>query len=82
MYYGHLGTNQKCSDYQCVLIFQVILYDKVSQLSVWIMQVSLFSNVHINRFHCIGYLLEFRILVTINLFWLPSYLDQIICDAI
>ena len=22
------------------------------QLSVWIMQVSLFSSVHINRFHC------------------------------
>ena len=23
------------------------------QLSVWIMQVSIFSSVHINRFHCI-----------------------------
>ena len=22
------------------------------QISVWIMQVSLFSSVHINRFHC------------------------------
>ena len=25
------------------------------QLSVWFMQVSLFSSVHINRFHCITY---------------------------
>ena len=29
VYYGHLGTNKKCPDYQGVLIFQVILYDKV-----------------------------------------------------
>ena len=28
VYYGHLGTNQKCPDYQGVLIFQVTLYDK------------------------------------------------------
>ena len=28
VYYGHLGTNQKCPDYQGVLIFQVSLYDK------------------------------------------------------
>ena len=28
VYYGHLGTNEKCSDYQGVLIFQVNLYDK------------------------------------------------------
>ena len=27
VYYGHLGTNKKCPDYQGVLIFQVILYD-------------------------------------------------------
>ena len=26
------------------------------QLSVWIMQVSIFSSVHINRFHCNPYL--------------------------
>ena len=29
VYFGHLGTNQKCPDYQGVLIFQVILDDKV-----------------------------------------------------
>ena len=28
VYYGHLGTNQSCPDYQGVLIFQVSLYDK------------------------------------------------------
>ena len=28
VYYGHLGTNQRCPDYQGVLIFQVGLYDK------------------------------------------------------
>ena len=28
VYYGHLGTNKKCSDCQGVLIFQVSLYDK------------------------------------------------------
>ena len=28
VYYGHLGTNKKCPDYQAVLIFQVSLYDK------------------------------------------------------
>ena len=28
VYYGHLGTNQRCLDYQGVLIFQVSLYDK------------------------------------------------------
>ena len=28
VYYGHLGTNKKCPDYQGVLIFQVSLYDK------------------------------------------------------
>ena len=30
MYYEHLGTNKKCSDYQGVLIFQVSLYDKAA----------------------------------------------------
>ena len=28
VYYGHLGTDQKCPDYQGVLIFQVSLYEK------------------------------------------------------
>ena len=30
VYYGHLGTSKKCPDYQGVLIFQVILYEKGS----------------------------------------------------
>ena len=30
VYYGHLGTSQKCLDYQGVLIFQVSLHDNVS----------------------------------------------------
>ena len=29
VYYGHLGTDQKCPNYQGVLFYQVILYDKV-----------------------------------------------------
>ena len=29
VYYGHLGTSQKCPDYQGVLIFQVSLHDNV-----------------------------------------------------
>ena len=28
VYYGHLGTNQRCPDYQGILIFQVSLYNK------------------------------------------------------
>ena len=28
VHYGHLGTSQKCPDYQGVLIFQVSSYDK------------------------------------------------------
>ena len=30
VYYGHLGTSQKCPDYQGVLIFQVSLHNDVS----------------------------------------------------
>ena len=30
VYYGHIGTSQKCLDYQGVLIFQVNLHDNVS----------------------------------------------------
>ena len=30
VYYGHLGTSQKCPDYQGVLIFQVSLHNNVS----------------------------------------------------
>ena len=56
VYCGHLGTNKKCPDYQGVLIFQVSLYDKAPigtvTISVWIIRVSLFSSVLINRFHC------------------------------
>ena len=29
-YYGHLGINQKCPDYQGVLIIRVSLYDKAT----------------------------------------------------
>jgi len=29
MYYGHLRSDQTCLDYQGVLIFLVILYEKV-----------------------------------------------------
>ena len=29
VYYGHFGTDKECPGYQGVLIFQVILYDKV-----------------------------------------------------
>ena len=29
VYYGHLGINKKCPDYQGTLIFLVSLYDKV-----------------------------------------------------
>ena len=41
--YGHLGTIQKCPDYQGVLIFQVSLHHLGPQLGVWIMEVSTFS---------------------------------------
>ena len=30
MYYGHLGADRKCPDYQGVLIFQVSLDDKAA----------------------------------------------------
>ena len=30
VYYGNLGTSQRCPDYQGVLIFQVNLHDNVS----------------------------------------------------
>ena len=55
VYYGHLGTNQKCPDYQGVLIFQVSLHNNVSfgtTARCVIMQVSTFSSVLINWFHC------------------------------
>ena len=29
VYYGYLETNKMCPDYQGVLIFQVVLYEKV-----------------------------------------------------
>ena len=52
-----IGTSKKCPDYQGVLIFQVSLYDKAPfgtiTISVWIMQVFIFSSVLINMFHCI-----------------------------
>ena len=36
MYYGHLGTNHKCPNYQGVLIFQVTLYDKAVTITKYI----------------------------------------------
>ena len=56
VYYGHLGTSQKCPDYQGVLIFHMIMYHLGPQLGVWIMQVSTFSSVLINRFHLNGFM--------------------------
>ena len=51
---------QKCPDCKGILIFQIILYEKVPFrtyciLRVWIMQVSIFSSVQINRFQCSEY---------------------------
>ena len=62
VYYGDLGTSQQRPDcYQGVLIFSksvyIIMYHLGPQLlGVWIMQVSTFSRVLINRFHCYNYL--------------------------
>ena len=53
VYYGHLGTSQKCPDYQGAWSVYMIMYHLGPQLGVWIMQVSTFSSVLINRFHCI-----------------------------
>ena len=55
VYYGHLGTNQRCPDYQGVLIIQVSLYDKAPFGTIArcpdYAGVT-FSSVLINRFHC------------------------------
>ena len=48
---GHLGMDQTCPVYQGIMIFRSYAW---SQLIVWIMQVSLFLSVHINRFRCIN----------------------------
>ena len=56
MHGGHLGTLHKCPDYRDILIFRSFNMIKCHlgpQLSVWIMQVSLFSSAHINKFHCV-----------------------------
>ena len=50
VYYGHLGTNHKCPDYQGVLIFQVSLCDK-APLGAITKYVD-YAGVLINRFHC------------------------------
>ena len=66
VYYGHLGTRKKRPDYDGVLIFQVILKEMFHlgpQLSVWIMQVSIFSSVQINRFHCMIIAMVTRVLI-------------------
>ena len=75
VYCRHLGTNKKFSDYQGVLIFQFRLYDKApfgtitSYISVWIIQVSLFSSVLINRLHFSywGYITDLTTVATINM---------------
>ena len=38
VYYGHLGTNQKCPDYQGILIFRVSLYGCVDYRGVLIVK--------------------------------------------
>ena len=53
VYYGQLVTSKECPDYQGVLIFQVVLYEKVPFGTSTKCQVSLFLSVQINRFHCI-----------------------------
>ena len=56
VYYGRHGTDKKCPDYQGVLIYQVILYDKV-QFGTSAKRLDyagvciVFSSVHINGFH-------------------------------
>ena len=58
VYYGHIGINQKCPDYQGIqLVFQVNLYDKppfgtISNCVDYAGVLKLFSSVLINRFHC------------------------------
>ena len=47
MYYGHLGTSQKCPDYQGVLIFQVSLNDNVSFWAVHNYRCVDYAGVHI-----------------------------------
>ena len=51
VYYGHLGTNKKCPDYQGVLIFQVNLYAK-APFGTITKCVDYAGGVLINRFHC------------------------------
>ena len=57
-----LGTNQQCANFQGVLTFHGGSYQSAYVLKgyfgnlymcAWVMQVSLFSSVHLNRFHCI-----------------------------
>ena len=58
VYHEHFETILKCINLIGVLFIQVSLYDKLHhlrpQLSVWIMQASLFSSVLINRLYCIN----------------------------
>ena len=55
-YYGHLGTNKKCPDYQGVLILQVSLSDKApfGTITKCVDYAgALITSVLNNRFHCI-----------------------------
>ena len=45
----------------------MIMYHLGPQLGVWIMQVSTFSRVLINRFHCISMILHAIVLVVTGL---------------
>ena len=55
VYYGHLGTNKKCPDYQGVLIFQFSLYKTpFGPTAKCDAGVLIFKCPDlINRFHCI-----------------------------
>ena len=59
VYFGHLGSQNNCLDYRGVLISQVYLYALIHiyiamgpQLTVLIIEVSLFQSVHNSRFDC------------------------------
>ena len=49
VYSGHLGTQQNCPYYRGVLISEVVVGP---QLTVLIIEVSLFQSVHNSRFDC------------------------------
>ena len=62
VYYGHIGTIHMCTDHQGVHDYPsqftkyMLKHTLRPWLSVWIMQVFLFSNILIKRFWCTAYL--------------------------